>query len=116
VYYLCHYSIQLDIDDKESISESQVLHVCTIFASTVSSWTFGYRIASTTCVYYLCLYSIQLDIDDKESISESYEGRRRMATTSYLYFGGLPFRPLDGNVGSAVSYVGCIGDVTVNGE
>ena len=66
--------------------------------------------------FLLFIFSIQLDIDDKETISESYEGRRRMATTSYLYFGGMPFRPADANVGTSANFIGCVGDVTINGK
>jgi laminin alpha 3/5 len=60
--------------------------------------------------------TLQLDIDDREMISGSYDGKRRMDTTSYLYFGGLPFRPADNNAAAIVNYYGCIGDVTVNGN
>lgn len=43
-------------------------------------------------------------------------GKKRIDTTSPLYFGGAPpgFNIISENVGTKVQYVGCIGDVTVN--
>lgn len=63
--------------------------------------------------------SIQLDIDDKSMVTTKYEGKKRIETTSPLYFGGIPpgiiINP--SNVNSIDnSLVGCIGDVTINGN
>ena len=45
------------------------------------------------------------------------DGRRRIVTTSPLYFGGVPpgYAIVSQNVGSERGFGGCIGDVTVNG-
>ncbi len=63
-------------------------------------------------------YSLQLDVDDSEQVRTSSGGRRRIVTTSPIYFGGVPpgYAIVSQNVGTERTFQGCIGDVTVNGE
>ena len=62
--------------------------------------------------------SLQLDVDDTEMVNKRTDGRRRIVTTSPLYFGGVPpgYAIVSSNVAAERTFVGCIGDVTVNGE
>ena len=72
-------------------------------------------------VINLHFYSIQLDIDDSEMVKIKYNGagKKRVTTTTPLYFGGIPpgFPINSVNVnGIDTSLLGCIGDVTINGK
>ena len=66
------------------------------------------------------LYSLKLNIDDIESLSTKYQGgKKKMVTTTPLYFGGLPPGIIvneDNLAGIDSSFIGCVGDVTVNGK
>ncbi len=64
-----------------------------------------------------CEFSLQLDVDDSEMVKTRGDGRRRIVTTSPLYFGGVPpgYAIVSQNVGTETRFIGCIGDVTVNG-
>lgn len=72
---------------------------------------------SSECLFLLYLYSLQLDVDDSEMVKIRSEGRRRIVTTSPLFFGGVPpgYEVVSQNVATEKRFVGCIGDVTVNG-
>lgn len=63
------------------------------------------------------LFSLRLDVD-QENLRSSITGKRLIETTSPLYFGGV--RPgyaiVRENVGTQTHFIGCIGDVRVNGE
>ena len=63
--------------------------------------------------------SLQLDIDDTEMVKTKAQGRKKLVTTSPLYFGGLPpgYRLIPDNVATQRHrFIGCIGDVTIQGR
>jgi len=51
-------------------------------------------------------------------VKTTIEGKRRIKTTTPLYFGGVPpgYSIVPANVGTETHFIGCIGDVTVNGK
>ena len=57
-------------------------------------------------------------VDDLETVKTRIQGKKRITTTTPLYFGGVRpgFNLIDENVGTKVQYTGCIGDVTVNNK
>ena len=61
-----------------------------------------------------------MNIDDVDTLSKRYQGgKKKMVTTTPLYFGGYPNGfVFDGDnlAGIDSSFIGCIGDVTVNGK
>ena len=58
-----------------------------------------------------------MGVDDNELVQNTLD-KRRVTTTSPLYFGGFPagFLVVDENVGTQMHFSGCLGDVTVNGR
>ena len=60
---------------------------------------------------------MQLNVDDSDVVQITMKGKKRITTTSPLYFGGYPagytIRPE--NTATTQRFIGCVGDVTVNG-
>ncbi|XP_074640335.1 laminin subunit alpha-like [Tubulanus polymorphus] len=60
---------------------------------------------------------LQLDVDDSE-VAAVEAKRRKTTTSSPLFFGGAPdnYKVVVRNVATSRRFIGCVGDVTVNGK
>ena len=61
--------------------------------------------------------SVQVGIDDRELLTATLP-KRRLNTNAKIYLGGVPDEYIiqTGNSATLLRMVGCVGDVTLNGQ
>ena len=63
-------------------------------------------------------FSIDVNVDDRDMLEMQYTGKKSVPTTSALYLGGVPatYNINPDNAASTDTFVGCLGDVTINAK